>query len=127
MELGKLNQIHVGDHVSIFGYPGIGGDTITFTQGSVSGFTSEDQIGDRADQDRCDHRRWKPGGLAADDNARIMGVPTRASSGGNGNITDCRQVQDTNGDGQVDQNDSCIPGSANSSMPCARSNLRVVR
>ena len=48
VELGDSNQIHVGDHVNIFGFPGIGGDTITFTEGSVSGFTSEDQLGDRA-------------------------------------------------------------------------------
>ena len=48
VELGDSNQTHVGDHVSIFGFPGIGGDTITFTEGSVSGFTSEDQLGDRA-------------------------------------------------------------------------------
>ncbi len=110
VELGDSNQIHVGDHVSIFGYPGIGGDTITFTQGSVSGFTSEDQIGDRAwIKTDATIAGGNSGGLAADDNARIMGVPTRASSGGDGNITDCRQVQDTNGDGQVDQNDSCIP------------------
>ena len=110
VELGDSNQVHVGDHVSIFGYPGIGGDTITFTQGSVSGFTSEDQLGDRAwIKTDATIAGGNSGGLAADDSARIMGVPTRASSGGNGNITDCRQVQDTNGDGQVDQNDSCIP------------------
>jgi len=110
VELGDSNLVHVGDHVSIFGYPGIGGDTITFTQGSVSGFTSEEQLGDRAwIKTDATIAGGNSGGLAADDNARIMGVPTRASSGGSGNITDCRQVQDTNGDGQVDQNDSCIP------------------
>jgi hypothetical protein len=36
-------------------------------------------------------------------------VPTQASSGAGGNVTDCRQIQDTNNDGTVDQNDSCIP------------------
>ena len=110
VELGDSNQIHVGDHVSIFGFPGIGGDTITFTQGSVSGFTSENPIGDRAwIKTDATIAGGNSGGLGADDEARIIGVPTQASSGGGGNVTDCRQIQDTNGDGQVDQNDSCIP------------------
>ncbi len=110
VELGDSNQTHVGDHVSIFGFPGIGGDTITFTQGGVSGFTSEDQLGDRAwIKTDATIAGGNSGGLAADDSARIIGVPTQASSGGNGDVTDCRQIQDTNGDGTVDQNDSCIP------------------
>ena len=110
VDLGDSNQTHVGDHVSIFGFPGIGGDTITFTQGSVSGFTSENPIGDRAwIKTDATIAGGNSGGLAADDNARIIGVPTQASSGGSGDVTDCRQIQDTNGDGQVDRNDSCIP------------------
>jgi len=110
VELGDSNQTHVGDHVSIFGFPGIGGDTITFTEGSVSGFTSEDQLGDRAwIKTDATIAGGNSGGLGADDNARIIGVPTRAASGGAGEVTDCRQIQDTNKDGTVDQNDSCIP------------------
>ena len=110
VELGDSNQTHVGDHVSIFGFPGIGGDTITFTEGSVSGFTSEDQLGDRAwIKTDATIAGGNSGGLGADDNARIIGVPTQASSGGAGDVTDCRQIQDTNKDGTVDQNDSCIP------------------
>jgi len=110
VELGDSNLTHVGDHVSIFGFPGIGGDTITFTEGSVSGFTSENPIGDRAwIKTDATIAGGNSGGLGADDNARIIGVPTQASSGAGGNVTDCRQIQDTNGDGQVDQNDSCIP------------------
>ena len=110
VELGDSNETHVGDHVSIFGFPGIGGDTITFTEGSVSGFTSEDQLGDRAwIKTDATIAGGNSGGLGADDNARIIGVPTQASSGGAGDVTDCRQIQDTNKDGTVDQNDSCIP------------------
>jgi S1-C subfamily serine protease len=111
VELGDSNQIHVGDHVNIFGFPGIGGDTITFTEGSVSGFTSEDQLGDRAwIKTDATIAGGNSGGLGSDDNARIIGVPTLASAGiAGGNVTDCRQIQDTNGDGTVDQNDSCIP------------------
>lgn len=110
VEIGDSQQVHVGDPINIFGFPGIGGDTITYTKGSVSGFTSEDQIGDRAwIKTDATIAGGNSGGLGADDSARIVGIPTIASSGAGGNVTDCRQIQDTNGDGSVDQNDSCIP------------------
>ena len=47
--------------------------------------------------------------MAASDLGYIIGVPTSASAGTGGNVTDCRVVQDTNGDGQLDSRDTCIP------------------
>ncbi|MBI4771178.1 MAG: trypsin-like peptidase domain-containing protein [Chloroflexi bacterium] len=108
--LGDSNQIHVGDNLNIFGFPGIGGDTITFTKGSVSGFTPEEGIGNRAwIKTDATIAGGNSGGLGADSRGQIIGVPTRASSGAAGEITDCRVVQDTNGDGRLDQQDTCIP------------------
>jgi len=110
VRLGNSDNLHVGDHINIFGFPGIGGETITFTDGSVSGFTSEEGLGDRAwIKTDATIAGGNSGGLAADDAGFIIGVPTTASAGTGGNITDCRVVQDTNGDGQLDSNDSCIP------------------
>jgi S1-C subfamily serine protease len=110
VEVGDSDAVHVGDHVSIFGFPAIGGDTITFTSGNVSGFTSEDQIGDRAwIKTDATISGGNSGGLAANDSAQIVGVPTIASSGADTEITDCRVVQDTNGDGQLTNDDTCIP------------------
>lgn len=110
VELGNSDDLRVGDHLSIFGFPTIGGNTITFTSGNFAGWTPQDQVGDRA---------WmkldatiaggNSGGLAANDNGQIVGVPTIASSGAETDITDCRPVQDTNGDGTLDANDTCIP------------------
>ncbi|MDO8362684.1 MAG: serine protease [Actinomycetota bacterium] len=110
LKVGDSDAIGLGDHLRIFGYPGIGGDTITFTEGSVSGFTSEAGV----DADRA----WvktdatiaggNSGGTAVNDDGELVAVPTRASAT-EGDITDCRVVQDTNGDGTVDENDSCIP------------------
>jgi serine protease Do len=110
VDLGNSDDIHVGDHLSIFGFPTIGGNTITFTSGNFAGWTPQDQVGDRA---------WmkldatiaggNSGGLAANDSGQIIGVPTIASSGADHDITDCRPVQDTNGDGVLDSNDTCIP------------------
>jgi serine protease Do len=110
VSLGNSDQVHIGDHVSIFGFPGIGGETITYTDGNVSGFTSEDPIGDRAwIKTDATISGGNSGGLAANDNAQIIGIPTIASSGADTDITDCRVVQDTNGDGQLDNQDTCIP------------------
>jgi serine protease Do len=110
VKLGNSDDLLIGDHINVFGFPGIGGETITFTGGSVSGFSSQQDIGDRA---------WiktdaviaggNSGGLAASDAGTIIGVPSIAASGGSGDITDCRVVQDTNGDGVLDSRDTCVP------------------
>jgi len=108
--LGNSDDLHVGDHINIFGFPGIGGDTITYTGGSVSGFTAEQDVGDRAwIKTDATIAGGNSGGLAADDAGSIIGVPTIAASGAESDITDCRVVQDTNGDGRLDSKDTCIP------------------
>jgi serine protease Do len=110
VSLGNSDDLHVGDHINIFGFPGIGGDTITFTDGSVSGFTKEEGIGDRAwIKTDATIAGGNSGGLAASDAGFIIGVPTTASAGTGGNVTDCRVIQDTNGDGVLDSRDTCIP------------------
>jgi serine protease Do len=107
---GDSDEVHLGDHVNIFGFPAIGGETITYTAGNVSGFTAEDQVGDRAwIKTDAAISGGNSGGLAANDSGQIIGVPTIASSGAAGDITDCRVVQDTNGDGQLTNQDTCIP------------------
>lgn len=108
--LGDSDQVHVGDHVNIYGFPSIGGETITYTDGNISGFTSESQVGDRAWlKTDATISGGNSGGLAASDAGQIIGVPTRASSGAGGDITDCRVIQDTNGDGMLNDQDTCIP------------------
>ena len=108
--LGDSDHVRLGDSVNIFGFPGIGGETITFTRGSVAGFSSEDPIGDRAwVKTDATIAGGNSGGLAANEAGEIIGIPTRASAGTNEQITDCRVVQDTNGDGRLTAEDTCIP------------------
>lgn len=108
--LGDSDAVRIGDELYIFGYPSIGGDTITFTSGSVSGFTAEGQIGDRAwIKTDATISGGNSGGLGADGGGRIIGVPTIASSGADTDVADCRVVQDTNGDGELTNDDTCIP------------------
>lgn len=104
VELGDSDEIEVGDGLNIFGFPGIGDETITFTRGVVSGFTLDAAI---------DGRAWiktdatiaggNSGGTGVDEDGNLVGVPTR------GGDVDCRVVTDTNGDGRLDDQDTCIP------------------
>ncbi len=108
--VGDSDGVRIGDKLYIFGYPAIGGDTITFTSGSVSGFTAEGEIGDRAwIKTDATISGGNSGGLGADSGGRIIGVPTIASSGADTDVADCRVVQDTNGDGELTNADTCIP------------------
>jgi len=110
--VGDSDVLELGDLVQVLGYPGIGGETITFTEGSVSGFTRERGV---------DGRAWiktdatiaggNSGGLAANVGGSIVGVPTQAGRGDASpeDITDCRPIADTNKDGVIDENDDCVP------------------
>ena len=49
----------------------------------------------------------------------MVGIPTQLGSGGEAGIVDCRTLADTNRDGVIDENDTCIPtgGFINSLRP----------
>ncbi len=110
MPVGDSDQVGLGDSIEILGYPVTGGDTITFTSGSVSGFTAEAGIADRAFI-KTDSviSGGNSGGLAMNADFELIGVPTQASGGAGLEVADCRVVTDTNGDGFIDANDTCIP------------------
>lgn len=108
--LGDADSLRLGDAVTILGYPGIGGETITLTRGEVSGFTSEEGRGDRAFiKTSATIAGGNSGGLAADADGYLIGVPTQLGYGGDDQYVDCRVLADTNRDGIVDENDNCIP------------------
>ncbi len=109
--LGDSDEIEIGDELRILGYPGIGGETITLTNGVVSGFTSERGVGGRAwIKTDATIAGGNSGGLAVDNEGRIIGVPTIAASGAEtGEFVDCRQIVDTNRDGFIDDLDTCVP------------------
>lgn len=108
VSLGDSDVLDIGDEISIFGYPGIGGNTITFTRGQVSGFTGEALLGDRAwIKTDATIAGGNSGGLAANNSGEIIGVPTR--SGTTSEVVDCRVIVDTNRDGVIDERDTCVP------------------
>ena len=107
--LGDSDQVELGDQIQVIGFPGIGGETVTFTTGSVSGFAETPEGGERSWlKTDATIAGGNSGGLAADADGRFVGIPTRAGSG-DGEIVDCRIITDSNGDGELSQDDSCVP------------------
>ena len=108
--LGNSDAVQFGDPVFVFGFPGIGGQTITYTSGSVSGFDTMDPIGNRAwMKTDATIAGGNSGGLAANTQAQIIGVPTRLGTSSARDMTDCRLIADTNGDGEINEKDTCVP------------------
>lgn len=82
VELGDSDLIGLGEELSVLGFPGIGGDTISLTTGRVSGFLTDDRAGVRAwVKTDTDIAPGNSGGLAADRAGRIVGIPTEVAVG----------------------------------------------
>ena len=102
--LGDSSTVRQGDPIDLFGYPMIGGDTLTYTNGVVSGFNYEEGIdGPAWITTNATMSGGSSGGAALDRAGRLIGVPTQ------GTELDCRPG-DTNRDGTIDAEDvGCIP------------------
>lgn len=119
VELADSDEVHIGDELHVYGYPGIGGATITSTPGEVSGFTeSADAPGSAWIKTSATMAGGNSGGLAADSHGHMVGIPTRAGAADADDIVDCRRA-DTNDDGFIDEADGCVPvgGFINSLRP----------
>ncbi len=106
--VGDSGDLELGDTISIFGYPGIGGETVTFTSGSVAGFSHEQGVADRRAWIKTDATiaGGNSGGTAVNREGNLIGVPTQASAGSGVTPVDARPVVDTNRDGRVDERDT---------------------
>ncbi len=71
-------SINSGDTLKVFGYPGIGGETITISQGVVSGKSSKYNL-DWIKTD-ADMSFGNSGGAGIDNNGKIVGIPTSGRS-----------------------------------------------
>lgn len=109
IEVGDSDALALGDQLRVIGFPGIGGETVTFTEGTISGFVTVPGIGDRGWlKTDATLAGGNSGGLAADSEGRLVGIPTIVGTG-EGRFVDCRFVEDTNMDGVIDENDQCVP------------------
>lgn len=108
VQVGDSDLLELGDQLAIFGYPGIGGETVTYTSGSVSGFGHEKGVADRRAWIKTDATiaGGNSGGTAIDHQGRLVGIPTQAAAGAGVTPVDARPVVDTNRDGRIDQRDT---------------------
>jgi len=69
----------IGDHLSILGYPAIGGETLTVTEGIISGFEFQGETRFIKSSAKLDH--GNSGGVAIKDSGCIIGIPTFVKRG----------------------------------------------
>ncbi len=106
IDLGDSDRLSLGEQLAIIGYPGIGGETITFTSGNVSGFSKEGSIARGWIKTDATIAGGNSGGTAVDKDGRLVGIPTQAAAGSGITPVDARPVLDTNRDGRVDRRDT---------------------
>lgn len=110
VELGDSNSIALDETLYYFGYPDIQDDPVDVVRGTVSGFTAEARVGSRAwIRTNAEVPGLFSGGGAYNLDGELVGVPTVLPGRVAGQVVDCRQVYDTNGDGQIEESDRCIP------------------
>ncbi len=74
---GSSADLQIGDPIYVLGFPGLGGDTITYTEGTVSGYLDEDRDGQEEwIKTDAEVNHGNSGGLAVDDFGAFIGVPT---------------------------------------------------
>ena len=106
--LGDSDVLELGDSLRIFGYPGIGGETVTLASGTVSGFSHERGVKDRRAWVKTDATiaGGNSGGTAINERGELIGIPTQAAAGSDVKPVDARPVIDTNQDGRIDERDT---------------------
>lgn len=77
VKIADSDKVKLGEEISILGYPGVGGETITFTSGSVSGFVDDDNdsVVDWIKTDAAVNH-GNSGGTAVNQRGEMIGIPT---------------------------------------------------
>jgi len=105
------NEPALGAPIRIFSYPSIGGNTITFASGFVAGW-ARDQV---ADEDGAVLKLdatvsgGSSGSAVLNATGEVIGVVMMGGISTDDSIPgiDCRQWYDTNGDGSINESDTC--------------------
>ena len=81
MDVADSDALNIGDELDVIGFPGIGGDTVTYTEGTVAGFLDEDRNGifEWIKTD-AEVNHGNSGGLAVNAEGLMVGVPTAGVS-----------------------------------------------
>jgi hypothetical protein len=110
VEMADSSSAHLDDTITVVGYPGIGDDSVTTTRGTINGFVVEPT--------RVSSWSWiktsaviagtMSGGGAYNQEGQLIGIPTTAPVIVNTPNSNCLPIQDTDGDGLVNNRDFCI-------------------
>ncbi|NIN67843.1 MAG: trypsin-like serine protease [Anaerolineae bacterium] len=77
---GNSDTVDLGQDICVFGYPGVGGETLTLTKGAVSGFESEDLGGGQIERvwikTDAEIAPGNSGGTVVDERGLLVGIPT---------------------------------------------------
>ena len=87
MDMADSESVQTLDDVIVVGYPGIAGDTVTATEGRISGFMDENDDGD-FDWFKTDVlvNQGNSGGSALNAQGELIGVPTARLQDKSGNV-----------------------------------------
>ena len=100
----------IGDPIGTYGFPAIGGYTVTFTSGHVAGW-AEDFAQNRSGAMKVDLNvtHGSSGSLVLNQEGdvvglvAVLGIPMREQDS-----VDCTILADTNLDGEIDDDDTCV-------------------
>jgi serine protease Do len=74
--------VAIGDELVAIGFPGLGGETVTLTRGTVSGFLTDEAGRSRGwIKTDAEINPGNSGGMAINDRGELIGVPTIVVSG----------------------------------------------
>ncbi len=82
LPVGDSDTVSIGDELVAIGFPGLGGETVTLTRGTVSGFLTDDAGRPRGwIKTDAEINPGNSGGLAINEQGELIGVPTIVVSG----------------------------------------------
>ncbi|MBZ9753312.1 serine protease [Deinococcus sp. HMF7604] len=89
VELGDSNSLIIGDDIFVFGFQGTGGYTISFSRGSVGGFTGDDLESSGRQWIKHDAQTGpgNSGGGVYDESGALIGVHSAGLAGGGNSRT----------------------------------------
>lgn len=75
LPIGNSEYVEIGQELSIIGFPGLGGDSVTFTKGTVAGFITNDSWV----KTDAEINFGNSGGAAINQAGELVGVPSAAA------------------------------------------------
>jgi hypothetical protein len=110
VEVADSDTVQLDETIFVAGYPGISDDPVEVRRGTISSFAYEPgSSGPSWIKTRAEIPGLMTGGGAYNQRGQLIGIPTTSPIQGQGVVTSCVSVQDTNSDGLVNASDLCVP------------------